>query len=90
MTMGRTALPRLAAAVFLMVAIVVAITELGRDGEDVRSSEPIAATSDPLSAELRRCQALGNAALEDQSCLDVWAENRRRFLIPGTSPQTKE
>lgn len=90
MTMGRTALPRLAAAVFLMIAIVVAVIELGRDGEEVRPSAPIAAASDPLSTALQRCQALGDAALEDQSCLDVWAENRRRFLTPGTSPQTKE
>lgn len=90
MTMGRTALPRLAAAVFLMIATVVAIIELGRDGEGVRSSEPIAAASDPLRITLQRCQSLGDAALEDQSCLDVWAENRRRFLTPGLSPEESE
>ncbi|WP_306259984.1 putative entry exclusion protein TrbK-alt [Pararhizobium sp. IMCC21322] len=90
MTMGRTALPRLAAAVFLMIAIVVAVIELGRDGKEVRFSEPIAAVSDPLSAELQRCQALGDAALEDKSCLDVWAENRRRFLTPGSPLDGRE
>lgn len=90
MTMGRTALPRLAAAVFLMIAIVVAVIELGRDGEEARSSEPITAASDPLRIALQRCQALGDAALEDQSCLDVWAENRRRFLTPGLPPEESE
>jgi len=90
MTMGRAALPRLAAAVFLMIVIVVAIIELGSDGEEIRSSEPIAVASDPLSIELRRCQVLGDTALEDRSCLDVWAENRRRFLNPGSLPDESE
>lgn len=35
---------------------------------------------DPLQAELKRCQRLGQRAGTDASCMDVWAENRNRFL----------
>ncbi len=82
--MGGTVLARLAAAAFLLLAIVVAIIELGRQGEKARASRPAAsAASDPLGSELLRCQALGEAAVRDLACLDVWAENRRRFLSAG-------
>ena len=36
--------------------------------------------ADPLGADLRRCQRLGEAAASDETCLKVWAENRDRFL----------
>jgi conjugative transfer region protein TrbK len=91
MTMSRTALPRLAAAAFLIIAIVVAIIELGRQGEEAQAIRPtVAVTSEPFRNDLQRCQALGQAALEDQSCLDAWAEARRRFLTPGVSPDESE
>ncbi|OAI30863.1 hypothetical protein A1351_00585 [Methylosinus sp. R-45379] len=35
---------------------------------------------DDLSAELRRCGALGLQDAEDQRCEAVWTENRRRFF----------
>lgn len=89
--MRRTALPRLIAAAFLMLAVVVAIIELGRDGEDARPSLPTQSeTPDPLQSELQRCQSLGEAAVRDAACLDVWAENRRRFLIPGPAQDDGE
>tara|TARA_R110000824_G_scaffold24090_3_gene85361 strand:- start:16549 stop:16818 length:270 start_codon:yes stop_codon:yes gene_type:complete len=89
--MSRTALPRLAAAAFLLIAIIVAIIELGRQGEEARAIRPsVAIPQEPFRSDLQRCQALGQAALEDQSCFDVWAENRRRFLTPGTSPDESE
>lgn len=89
--MNGTVLARLAAAIFLLIAIVVAIIELGRQGEEVRASRPVAAaTQEPFRAELQRCQALGEAALQDGSCLDVWAEKRRRFLSSGSDPQESE
>lgn len=79
--MHGTVLARLAAAIFLLIAIVVAIIELGRQGEEARASRPVAGVAqEPFRAELQRCQALGEAALQDQSCLDVWAEKRRDFL----------
>ncbi|WP_375551382.1 putative entry exclusion protein TrbK-alt [Rhodophyticola porphyridii] len=85
--MGGTVLPRLVAAAFLLLAIVVATIELGRDGEEARPDHIMENTAGPpLQDELQRCQALGEAAVRDAACLDVWAENRRRFLSPG-SPQ---
>ena len=89
--MSRTALSRLAAAAFLIIAIVVAIIGLGRQGEEARAIRPsVAIPPEPVRSDLQRCQALGQAALEDQSCLDVWAENRRRFLTPGSLPDESE
>jgi len=89
--MNGTVLARFAAAAFLMVAVVVATIELGRQGEEVRAPQPIeSATQEPFSVELQRCQALGEAALQDQSCLDVWAEKRLRFLSTGSTSEGGE
>ena len=41
---------------------------------------PSPQNSDDLSAELRRCNALGPSDAEDPYCLAVWNENRRRFF----------
>ena len=84
--MNGTVLARLAAAAFLIIAVVVAIIELGRQGEEARASRPLVSDVQEASrSELQRCQALGEAALDDQACLDVWAEKRRRFLTTGES-----
>lgn len=89
--MSGTVLARLAAAAFLLVAVVVAIIELGREGEEARNARPtVSATPDPAGAELQRCQALGEAAVRDSACLEVWAENRRRFLSPGSASEGSE
>ncbi len=39
--------------------------------------------ADPVTAEMARCQTLGEAGARDQACLDAWAQNRRRFLRAG-------
>jgi len=89
--MSSTVLARLAATVFLMIAIVVAIVELGRQGEEARSSEQaVSVTGSPMRNKLQRCQALGEAALEDQDCLDAWGEKRRRFLSTGPASNGSE
>lgn len=89
--MRGTVLARLAAAAFLLIAVVVAIIELGRQGEEARAARPAAsAAEEPVRAELRRCQALGEAALQDRACLNVWAEKRRSFLGSGTDSQESE
>jgi conjugative transfer region protein TrbK len=41
---------------------------------------------DDLSAELRRCRALGPQDAEDPRCQAVWEENRRRFLGRSARP----
>ena len=89
--MGRTALPRLIAAAFLMFAIGVAIIELGREEDEVRANRPIdTPVEDPFPSALQRCQALGEAAVRDTACLDAWAENRRRFLSADPASERSE
>ena len=41
---------------------------------------PLAASVDPLAAELDRCNTLGEAGERDAGCLAAWVKNRRRFL----------
>jgi conjugative transfer region protein TrbK len=47
-----------------------------------------AAISDPLSAELKRCQLLASEAKDDAACEAAWAENRRRFFSYRPTPST--
>ena len=82
-------LARLGAVVFVAVAITATAIELSRKGEELpaRPERPAGTSSaDPLRDELRRCQRLGEAATRDPACLRAWADNRERFLAPGSSP----
>ena len=82
-------LARLGAIVFVAVAITATAIELIRKGEEpaARPERPAGTSSaDPLRDELRRCQRLGEAATRDPACLRAWADNRERFLAPGSSP----
>ena len=56
------------------------------EGWTVQSSTLSVAPVDPLLAEFRRCQALGDAGAHDAACLAAWAENRRRFLMFDRRP----
>ena len=71
-------LARIAAVVFVAVALTAAVIEMTR--EDVSTPAPSApalqAPADPLRLELRRCQEMGEAAASDAECLGVWAGNR--------------
>ena len=80
--MEGSVLARIAAIVFVAIAITAAMLERGRDevGQAVRPAPSIAPEADPLRAEHRRCQVLGEAAASDPDCLAVWAETRDRFL----------
>jgi conjugative transfer region protein TrbK len=85
---GKT-LARIGAVVFVAVAITATAIEMTREEEVpadrfARAVEPVPA--DPLRAELARCQRLGEAGPRDAACLSAWAENRQRFLAPGTVP----
>jgi conjugative transfer region protein TrbK len=82
---GKT-LARIGATVFVAFAITATVIELTREDEPVRAA-PVSAFApsvDPLRAEKRRCQQLGEAAVRDTECLAVWAETRDRFL--GRAP----
>ena len=73
---------RIAAIVFIAIAITAAVVEMSRDeaGQAARPASLVAPAADPLRAEQRRCQELGEAAASDPGCLAVWAETRDRFL----------
>lgn len=73
------------------MAVLGALLEIAReDVIDVRPLLNITDSSDPLAAELRRCQSLGDAALDDQACASAWAETRRRFLPPALQSEPRE
>lgn len=81
--MDGKALARMAAIVFVVVAVAASALQMRRK-EDKAVGEgpqaPAASMPDPLRDALRRCQALGAAALGDHGCSRLWAEQRDRFL----------
>lgn len=82
---GKT-LARIGAIVFVAFAITATMIELTREEEPARPAPApaFAPPVDPLRAEQRRCQQLGEEAVHDAECLAVWAETRDRFL--GRAP----
>lgn len=85
---GKT-LARIGAIVFVAVAITATAIEMSRKEkppEDWASVRPVTITTDPLREELLRCQALGEGGPRDPACMRAWAENRNRFLAPGSRP----
>ena len=79
-------LVRIAAIVFVAVAITAAIIEMTREDVSVPapSAPALQPSSDPLREGQRRCQEMGEAAANDAACLGIWAESRDRFL--GRTP----
>jgi conjugative transfer region protein TrbK len=82
-------LARIGAVAFVAVAITATVIELTRKEErpeitPARTTQ--AGAADPLQADLFRCQSLGEAGPRDPACLRAWAESRRRFLTPHTTP----
>ena len=80
---------RIAAIVFVAIAITATVIEMTREEAPVPASTAPALQppADPLRATLRRCQQLGEAAASDADCLAAWAENRDRFL--GRTPASE-
>ncbi|TPN86560.1 conjugal transfer protein TrbK [Mesorhizobium sp. CU2] len=81
--MNGEAVARIAAIVFVAVALAATGIEMSRKkekavGEGTRA--PVASLQDPLGEAMRRCQVLGEAALRDDGCARLWAEQRDRFL----------
>ena len=79
-------LVRIAAIVFVAVAITAAIIEMTREEAPAPapSAPALSRQVDPLREGQRRCQEMGEAAANDAECLGVWAESRDRFL--GRAP----
>ena len=85
-------LPAIARAIgfaLVAVAIVAATLHFREAPSRVRdqAASP-AATSDPLSDELKRCQLLASEAKDDAACEATWAESRRRFFTYQQPPNT--
>jgi conjugative transfer region protein TrbK len=89
--------PDIFRALAIVVLIGVFITTLfainRRPATPVAPDIQSASSPDDLSAELRRCSALGPQDAEDPRCQAVWEENRRRFfgrparsLAPSAAP----
>ncbi|MBZ9848121.1 putative entry exclusion protein TrbK-alt [Mesorhizobium sp. CA14] len=76
-------LARVVAVGFVGLAMTATALEMSRK-EDKPVGEgphtPAASVPNPLRDGLRRCQALGEAALRDDGCARLWAEQRDRFL----------
>jgi len=93
------AIGRAAGFALVAAAIVAAALRFHHDDQRERGL-PLApaATSDPLSTELLRCQVLATQAKDDDACEAAWAESRRRFFTyrpapsaastPAASPKT--
>ena len=89
--MDAKTLARIGAVAFVAVAITATVIELSRKEErpEIKPTRPAqVGATDPLRAELLRCQSLGEAGPRDPACLRAWAESRRRFLMPRTTPST--
>lgn len=82
--MSGGALARIGALVFLGVAVAVTLVQMAREEErppqDLPAFMEETPPEDPLRAQQRRCQLMGEAARNDVDCLAVWAETRDRFL----------
>jgi len=93
--LGRSEIFRAAAIVALVAVFIATLVAVNRRPPTpvVETSPTINPASDDLSAELRRCSALGPQDAEDPHCVAVWEENRQRFfgrparpLPPQTPP----
>ncbi len=85
-------LARLGAVVFVAIAITATVIEMTRqdDPAPIRTVPALQPPTDPLRESLRRCQQLGEAAVNDPGCLATWAENRDRFLGRSPAPATPQ
>lgn len=75
-------LARIGAAVFAGLAVAMTLVQLREEparqpGLQRTVPEP---EDDPLSAQLRVCAQMGEAALTSPICRAAWAEKRRRFF----------
>nr|WP_096454736.1 putative entry exclusion protein TrbK-alt [Mesorhizobium sp. 113-1-2] len=79
---GKT-LARAVGVIFVAAAIAAAALGMSRK-ENKPAGEGAHTTAglmpNPLRDGLRRCQALGEAALRDDGCAQLWTEQRDRFL----------
>lgn len=75
-------LARIAAAVFVGLAIATAVLQLREEPAVLPDPAPGAwvPDGDPLPAQLRACAEMGELALSSRDCRAAWAKKRRRFF----------
>ena len=80
--LGRSEIFRAVAIVALIAVFIATLVAVNRHppAPVVETSAITNPASNDLSAELRRCSALGPQDAEDPRCQAVWEENRRRFF----------
>ncbi|MGX7877377.1 putative entry exclusion protein TrbK-alt [Mesorhizobium sp. ORM6] len=77
-TLARTVAAFLVAAALSAAALGMSRKENKPAGEGAHIAAGL--MPNPLREGLRRCQGLGEAALRDDGCARLWAEQRDRFL----------
>ena len=73
---------RVGAVAFIAIALTMTALTL-REGSEAPRPETITVwepDGDPLPAQLKACNELGELALSSPDCRAAWAEKRRRFL----------
>ncbi|HEY9090242.1 putative entry exclusion protein TrbK-alt [Parasphingorhabdus sp.] len=73
----------IAAAATLGIAITMTLIQMQEPSPRKTESinvPPGERDDDPVRSELRRCQKLGAAGVDDARCLKAWAEMRSRFF----------
>lgn len=90
--LGRSEIFRAAAIVALVAVFIATLVAVNRrpSAPVVETSPIINPVSDDLSAELRRCSALGPQDAEDPHCVAVWEENRQRFFGRPARPLSQQ
>lgn len=73
---------RIGTGAFVAIALTMSLLQLREERpeplpEVITVWEP---DGDPLPAQLRACEAMGELALSSPDCRAAWAEKRRRFL----------
>lgn len=86
--MGGSNLFRIATISVLIAIVITAVIASRQHPVTPMPATPpvIPLGPDDLSAELRRCRALGPQDAEDPHCAAVWEENRRRFFGKPARP----
>ena len=73
---------RVGAVAFVAIALTMTALTL-REGPEAVRPETITVwepDGDPLPAQLKACNAMGELALSSPDCRAAWTEKRRRFL----------
>ena len=70
-----------AAIIALLIVFMATLSVINRHPDNPVEPDPQSvSTPDDLSAELRRCRAIGPGDADEARCQAAWGESRRRFF----------